>query len=82
MPNARPIALPENPTAAQCRINLTSTAVNLDVPQASPRGEAQRPLAPLSRMFSACVPRNRCAGLTHGGLSQECRTQSPAGISP
>src|SRR5882724_284678 len=35
-----------------------------------------------SAIFSNCVPRNRCLGLTQAGVSQRCNTHCPVGISP
>jgi len=36
----------------------------------------------MSSTFSFCVPRLRCFKLQHEGLSQECITTMPSGISP
>lgn len=41
-----------------------------------------RPFAFMSAILSALVPRNRCSGLQHGGLSQAWSTQRPSGIWP
>ena len=41
-----------------------------------------RPLRTLSSMLSCGVPRNRCTGLVHSGLSQWWQTNRPIGIGP
>lgn len=41
-----------------------------------------RALAAISAILSLCVPKNRCAGLTHNGLSHLWHTNNPSGISP
>lgn len=45
-------------------------------------GDTARPFTTQSWTLSACVPRNRCFGLQHGGTSQWCRTFMPFGIGP
>src|SRR5918998_3876970 len=41
----------------------------------------QRPLSIASRAFAWSLPKNRCAGLQQGGLSQRCHTWLVAGPS-
>lgn len=41
-----------------------------------------RPFATISAELSACVPRNKCSGLQHDGLSHRWHTSIPCGIGP
>jgi hypothetical protein len=41
-----------------------------------------RPFAAMSRLLSALVPRNKCAGFTQAGTSHLWQTHKPAGIVP
>lgn len=41
-----------------------------------------RPFLTLSSMLSCGVPKNRCLGLVHSGLSQVWQTSRPSGIGP
>lgn len=47
----------------------------------SPFGMWRRSFSCMSRMFSACVPKNKWSGLMHFGLSHLCKTFIPSGIS-
>jgi hypothetical protein len=68
-----------SPVAYSARISTTSSSVNFDRCCSSPRGTLVRPRSQRSRTLSALVPSLRCLGFTQGGLSQVCKTCSPAG---
>lgn len=61
-PAASAILRNGTPRLAARRMETTCSSVSLDVPDL--------PFLAMSRMFSSCVPRNRCAGLMHAGVSQ------------
>ena len=42
----------------------------------------RRPLRFASSALSEGVPRNKCSGLTHGGLSHLWQANNPPGIGP
>lgn len=67
----------DSPASALRRISKTSDSINFEVETAAPN--LWRLRATISRLLSAFVPSNKWAGLTHGGLSHECRTIIPSG---
>jgi len=64
----------------RCRITTTSRSRSFARGFAAPT--AMRCFEIASCTLSEHVPRNRCDGRTHDGLSHRCRTSIPAGISP
>src|SRR5574343_918530 len=59
----------------------TSASVNFRRAFLKPR--ACRPRSVISFAFSTALPTRRCLGFTHGGLSQEWRTNALSGtVSP
>lgn len=68
------------PVAYIALISATWSSVKRAVPVFDPR--ASRRFENLSLMFSCCVPKNKCLGLTHGGLSQRWHTFMPSGMEP
>lgn len=72
------------PAEYRARIATTASRVSFAFGCSSPLGGPPRalPFATMSETFSACVPRNRWAGFTQGGLSQTWQTAMPLGIGP
>ena len=68
------------PRALCFRIQRTCSSVSLANQCFSPDGN--RPFRTISLELSPLVPRKRCAGLTQGGLSHLCNTQTSFGIGP
>ena len=60
----------------------TISSVSRALKVSSPRARLPRPLRMQSLVLSAGVPRNRWAGLQHGGLSQEWHADMPTGRAP
>lgn len=77
----RPGRLPLRPGTHRRRISSACSAVSLCEPPRRSRGTLRR-FSSRSFMLSRCVPSQRCAGFTQGGLSQRCSTCIPSGISP
>src|SRR5258708_2393377 len=83
-PYRRPISARVSPAAYAARMAGISASITFALPLRSPRnmpgcvrelwrsplGEFCLPLRFMSAALSAYVPRNRCVGLQHGGLSQ------------
>src|SRR5882672_1012090 len=87
IPKMREIRTCENPALWSAIMRATSVSVYLAQGFDEPSRLLglfifQRPFACMSLILSCCVPRNRCAGLTHFRLSQACRTYMPGGIGP
>jgi hypothetical protein len=68
------------PEARNKRISLTEYSVSFADLCLSPCIDL--PFAAISRMLSSFVPRNRCSGHIHGGVSQRWSTPNPSGIGP
>lgn len=83
MPNSCARALCDDPPAAYlARMANTSLLESLAIPCCTPSKATCLPLSSRSLLFSACVPKNKCAGLTQQGRSQLCNTCMPFGIFP
>lgn len=80
MPNDLAIDLRHSPAAKRALMSMTSCALSLEFLLAIPFGATCRPLRILSCILSKCVPKNKCSGLTHIGLSQVCSTWAPGGM--
>ncbi len=79
-PNRFAMPICRSPDLKHLRIFKTSSGNNLF--RLIPAPLAWRCFLTLSAMLSRFVPRKRCAGFTHGGLSQLCSTCLPLGIEP
>lgn len=82
IPNFCPIRCWGNPVSKSSLIFKMSVSSNRACPLSVPEGRNFRPLATQSRVLSSTVPRNRCAGLQHGGLSHVWHTRSFRSKSP
>ena len=63
-------------------LRLGFSSPNFATHGAGPRRWRCRPFAIMSATFCACVPAQRCFGLTHRRLSQLWHTLRPPGIAP
>lgn len=64
------------------RMEITSLLVSLEYPLDSPCVGRPLPLRSRSLLLSDGVPKKRCFGFRHLGLSQVCKTHKPFGMFP